>query len=380
MLKRFFKYRPDTVLLCLIVILIGLGTVMLLSASFVKAEFEFRNPYFFFSAQLRNVAVGALAMLILSQIDYRIWLKYSRYILIFAAMLLILLLLPGMAKLVKGSGRWLSFLPFQPSEAAKLAVVIGLSQYYARIGDLKYRFGYGFVAPFLLMTLFGGLIALERDLGGPIVIVLVVVLMMVASGIRFKHFSFLLVMAFPLYYLITAFPHRMSRLSSWHNPWLDPLDSGYNIIHSFYAFASGGLFGSGLGLGQQKMYFLPEGHTDFIFSILGEELGFAGVVGTCALFFWLAARGFSIASSSKTVGGHHLGVGLTLTILVPALLNMCVALSIIPAKGLPLPFFSYGGSSMVVSCAALGILMNIAAQGACEEEAMTTVAAPDKDS
>jgi cell division protein FtsW len=341
---------------------------MLLSASFVKAEHEYRDPYFFFRTQMRNIGIGTLAIIILSQLDYRRWLKYYKLIGILAAILLFLLLVPGMAKSVKGSGRWLSFFPFQPSEAVKLAVVVILAQYFANIGEKKNRFCYGFLIPCLLMIIYGGGIIVERDLGGALVVLIIIVLMMLASGVRLFHLSFFSLTSLPIAYLITSFEHRVDRVISWLDPWADPLDKGYNIIHSFYAFANGGITGTGLGLGSEKMYFLPEGHTDYIFSILGEELGLLGVIGTCILFFWLGARGMSIASSSKTVGGRHLAVGMTLAIIVPALVNMFVALSIIPAKGLPLPFFSYGGSSMLVSCAAIGILMNIAAQGACEDD------------
>jgi cell division protein FtsW len=285
-----------------------------------------------------------------------------------AILALLAVLHPAFSKQILGSGRWLKHIPFQPSEAAKLAAVIILAKYFTKIGDLKTRFWYGFAVPCLVIVLFGGLIILERDLGGALVVLGVVVCLMISAGVKFLHMATFAAFTPAVWFLISFYKHRVSRILGWDNPWLYPRNEGYSIIHSFYAFAGGGLTGTGIGQGQQKMFFLPMVHTDYIFSILGEELGLIGVIAVCALFILLASRGLSIAMAARTPGGYHLAVGAMLTILVPAIINMMVALSIIPSKGLPLPFFSYGGSSMVVSLASVGILLNIAGQSLAADE------------
>ena len=357
----------DTWLLLLIMALAGLGSVVLFSASFARGELYFQNPFFYFSAHLRNLLVGGLFMLLLSQVPYQILLRLSFWIAVATVGLLLAVLHPALLQKNLGSGRWLKHVPFQPSEAAKIAAVIILARYFTRIGDLKTRFSYGFMVPFLVIVLFGGLIVLERDLGGALVVFGVVFCLMIAAGVKAKHLFTFAAFGPAVYFLITFYKHRISRILGWDNPWLYPMTEGYSIIHSFYAFASGGVAGTGIGQGQQKMFFLPMAHTDYIFSILGEELGLGGVVGVSLLFILLAARGFSIAMAARTQGGYFLAVGMVLIIMVPAIINMMVALSIIPAKGLPLPFFSYGGSSIVVSLASLGILLNIAGQSLKED-------------
>jgi cell division protein FtsW len=351
--------------------LMGLGAVILLSASFSKAEVLYKNPYFYFFAQLKHLGIGCVILIVLSQIPYSFWVRTSTILAFLSLALLVLILVPGMAKEVKGSGRWLILLPFQPSEAAKLAVVVFLARYFSVRSDWIQRFGYGFLAPCLLMVLYCGLIVAEKDLGGALVVMIIVTFMMLASGVKLWHMSCLVPLIPVVVLLITTFKHRISRIISWMDPWADPQGGGFSIVHSFYAFANGGLFGTGPGKGLQKMFFLPEVHTDYIFSILGEELGLMGVIAACLLFLGLVYRGFMIARAAKNLSGFHVALGMTLVVIVPACINMCVAVSLIPAKGLPLPFFSYGGSSLIVSCAAIGILLNVNAQSqlAAKQEA-----------
>jgi cell division protein FtsW len=372
MKAKFPRVPVDTWLLILVLALVGLGSVIVFSASFARGEVKYDDPFFYFSAHMRNLAVGLAIMLILSQIPYQLWLKISPAIGAAVVVLLLAALHPSFARKTLGSARWLKHIPFQPSEAAKLAVVILLASYFARVGDLKSRFWYGFAVPCLLIVLYGGLIVLERDLGGALVVMGVVVCLMIAAGVRLPHMCCFAVFGPAVWLLITYYKHRVSRLLGWDDPWLYPSGEGYSVIHSFYAFANGGLTGASIGQSQEKMFFLPMAHTDYIFSILGEELGFIGVVATCLMFLLLAARGFSIALSTKG-GGYHLAVGAVLVVLLPAIINMMVALSIIPAKGLPLPFFSYGGSSLVVSLAAMGVLLNISGQALKPAEAPMVV-------
>jgi cell division protein FtsW len=352
----------DTWLLLLIMILTGLGSVILYSASFASAEVYLKDPYHHINAHLRNLALGLALMLVLSQIPYQVWLRLSPWVALLSLAGLLAVLNEDLSRKVLGSGRWLKYVPFQPSEAAKLAAVVWLADYFARIGDRKRHLMYGLVVPCMVIVIFGVLIVAERDLGGALVVMGVVICLMISAGVRAWHFALLTPLSLPIYVLVKSFSHRVGRFIGWENPWLLARDEGYSIIHSFYAFAGGGLTGTGIGQGQQKMFFLPMAYTDYIFSILGEELGLLGVATVSLLFLLLASRGFSIALAAKSRGGYLLAVGATLIIIIPAIINMMVALSIVPAKGLPLPFFSYGGSSVVVSLAAMGLLLNVAGQ------------------
>jgi cell division protein FtsW len=353
------KMNIDTVMLVIVLFLIGLGASILLSATFVMAEFEKHDPYFYFSEQLTHLSVGLLVGVLLFLVPYWIWIRFAWVWGLIATLVLAAMLIPGVAREVKGTTRWLAIIPFQPAEAAKLAVVIVLARYFSHYNILINKIGYGLLGPLAVMGVFGFLIVAERDLGGAVVIGIIVVLMMIVGGVRLFHLLLLSPLALVVYKLISIFEYRSQRMTAWDDPWIDPADSGFNIIHSFYAFACGGMNGVGVGQSQQKMNFLPESHTDYIFSILGEELGLIGVVAVSFLFLAFAGRGFMTARSAKTLSGFYLAIGMTLCIVVPAFINMCVALSIIPAKGLPLPFFSYGGSSIVVSCAAVGIIMGV---------------------
>jgi cell division protein FtsW len=350
-------------MLAIFLLLLGLGATSLLSASFVMAEFDKNDPYFFFRQQLLHLLVSLLVLLIIYFIPYWVLIRTAWLFAFLAVLVLIaMLVVPGFSKEVHKANRWMAFISFQPAEAAKLAVVILLARYFSYYKGLINKIGYGFIVPLFVMLTFGILIIAERDLGGALVIGIIVAIMMVIGGTRIYHLILLSPLIPLVYVLIHSFNYRSDRITAWRNPWIDPLNTGYNIIHSFYAFASGGVRGVGPGQSQQKMFFLPETHTDYIFAIIGEELGLIGVIIVSLLFLALAYRGFMIARVAKTLSGFYLAIGMTLCIFVPAYINMFVALSIIPAKGLPLPFFSYGGSSLLVSCTAMGILLGIYTQ------------------
>ncbi|MDR2141130.1 MAG: putative lipid II flippase FtsW [Deltaproteobacteria bacterium] len=372
------KVPLDTVLACLIIVLMMLGLVMLLSASYTPGEIEEGDPYFYIYRQLRHAALGILAIIALWRIPYQFWLRMSAIIMVTSVILLIVVLIPGVGVTVGGATRWLPFLSIQPSELAKLAVVIYTARSLSRKGELVNSFCHGFLPQFLVMITFVILILLEKDLGGSLIIMALVLSMLFMAGLRKIYFFALGSAAIPaIWALINVFQYRVSRISGWFDPWADPQKSGYPIIHSFFAFANGGLFGVGPGASVQKLSFLPEVHTDYIFCIVGEELGFIGVVGVAALFLALCCRGFKIGLMARDLGAFFLAPGLTMVVVLPAFLNMGVALSLWPSKGLPLPFFSYGGSSLVVSCAAMGILLNIAAQGhVTSESAVAAGGAP----
>jgi cell division protein FtsW len=354
----------DTTLAAIFLVLVGLGSVMLLSASSVMADHDHGDLYYYFRSHMRNLAVSLALVVLLWRIPYQFWLRFAPAVILVALLMLIAVLVPWFSQEAHGSGRWLKlpFVKIQPSELAKLALAIYLARYYAALGDLRDRITHAVFAPFLLAVLFGGLVYLEVDLGGPLVILAVVVCMLIAGGARPLHMSVFSIFIPVVWYSLPYFKHRMDRIVGWMDPWLVAKGPGFPIIHSFYAFGTGGTTGAGLGQSLQKQYFLPEAHTDYIFSIVGEELGLVGVAGVCLLFFLLAYRGVHIALSAKTLGGGLLAAGMVMCVAIPALIAMMVALSIVPAKGLPLPFFGHGGTSLLVSCATVGILLNISGQ------------------
>jgi len=361
----------DALILVLVLGLSGLGVVMLLSASYIMAEQRFGDPYFFFRPQLRNLVMGLVLMLIVSRVPYQFWLRLAYPALAACLLGLGLVLLPGVGHEVGGAYRWLRLpgFSFQPSEAAKLAIVIYLAYSLSRKGSRNASLIYGLLPHLTVLGVTVGLILAEPDLGTAFSVAVIAFIMMCVAGIKIWHlFAMSLVGGAVLYYEITSYAYRLRRIAAFLNPWSDPQGTGYHIIHSFYAFASGGLWGQGPGASQQKLFFLPEPHTDFIFSVLAEEVGLAGVLVVGILFFILVFRGLSIAraAAARDYGGVYLALGSTLVVAVPAFFNMAVVTALIPTKGLPLPFFSYGGTNLLVCCAALGILMNVSSQ--CQAE------------
>lgn len=355
----------DPILMVLVIVLSGLGLVMLLSASSFVAEQRFGDEYYFFRPQFRNMLIGLGLMFVLSQVPYQIWLKMAYPVLLVSLSLLVLVLIPGVGQEVGGASRWLSLpgFTFQPSEVAKLGIVIYLTYSLSRKGERAGSFLYGLLPHLVVLSLTVGLILLEPDLGTAVCVGAIAIIMMIVAGTKLWHLAVLGLLATPvLYYQIVSYSFRLKRIAAFLNPWSDPSNAGYHIIHSFYAFASGGVFGQGPGAGQQKLFFLPEAHTDFVFSVLAEELGLIGVFGVSLLFLFLVFRGVAIARSARDFCGVYLALGCTLVISIPAFFNMCVVTALVPTKGLPLPFFSYGGTNLLIVYACLGLLLNVASQ------------------
>ncbi|GHV56273.1 putative lipid II flippase FtsW [Deltaproteobacteria bacterium] len=363
----------DALLLVLILGLSLLGLVMLLSASSIMAEQRFGDADFFFRPQARNMIIGLVLMLVMARIPYQIWPRLAYPILGVTLVCLALVLTPGFGHGVSGANRWLRLpgFTFQPSEAAKLAMVIYLAYSLSRKGEKTASFLYGLLPHLLVLSLTVGLILVEPDLGTAVCVAMVAFILMFVAGIKVWHMAVLgLGAAAVVYYEITSYAYRLRRIAAFLDPWADPQGSGYHIIHSFYAFAAGGFLGQGPGGSQQKLFFLPEPHTDFIFSVLAEEVGLAGVVVVVLLFLALVGRGLTIARSARDFSGLYLGLGATLLVGVPAFLNMAVVTALIPTKGLPLPFFSYGGTNLLVCYAAMGILLNVSGQSQGERPKM----------
>lgn len=359
-------YRWDYLLLLVTLCLVGIGLVMVLSSSSMLGEKNFGDPYHYFRPQVMYALLGLMIMLLCRNIPYQILCRLSFLILVGTLTLLVLVLVPAIGHEAGGASRWLrlGFFSIQPSELAKLVLVLYLARSLTMKREEIKSFTRGLLPLLVVLGSMVGLVLLEPDLGAAVVLVLLALFMFFVGGIRLSFLISLMVMALPaVYYLIIRSPYRMRRIAAFLTPWDDPLGTGYHIIHSYMAFASGGLTGTGPGGGHQKLFFLPEPHTDFIFSVVGEELGFIGVVFVALLFLILVWRGLSVALNAYEIQGTYLALGLTLIIGIQAFMNMGVVVGLLPTKGLILPFFSYGGSAMVVSFASIGILLNIAGQG-----------------
>ncbi|MCG8432291.1 MAG: putative lipid II flippase FtsW, partial [Candidatus Omnitrophica bacterium] len=272
-------------------------------------------------------------------------------------------LIPGIGREVGGARRWFRFrfISFQPSELAGLVMVFYLADFIARKQSMMKSFMQGFVPPLCILGVCSGLILLEPDLGTTMSIGMVVFLMLYVSGVRFRYLVSTVLAALPaLYLLVFTVPYRRMRIMAFLNPWLDPRGSGFQIIQSQIALGSGGLFGVGLGHSKQKLFYLPAAHTDFIFSIIGEELGLMGTFGIVLLFMLLIYHGVKIVRNSRDRFDFFLAFGIVLMITLKAVINIGVSCGVFPTKGLPLPFISYGGSSLVMDMVSIGLLLNIA--------------------
>ena len=345
------------------VILISLfGIVMIYSASFVWASYKFDDPFKFVKMQSIFLVVGIILMIILSKIDYHIYYKYGNVILFICAILLILVLIPGIGTVRNGSRSWFGIGPLgiQPSEFAKIGLIIYVAKYLTNNDRIMKSIIQG-VFPILgVIGFFFILIMLEPDFGTAMVIVITLVVLIFISGVKISFFVKVgLVGILGIIGIIIAAPYRMKRIVSFINPWSDPLGSGYQILQSLYAIGPGGLLGQGFFKSRQKYFYLPEPQTDFIFSIISEELGFLGVLIVTLAFIFIFYRGVAISLKSKDLFGKYLAFGLSFGLIVQASLNLMVVVGLIPVTGVTLPFLSYGGSSLLVSLASIGIILNI---------------------
>jgi len=352
----------DHTLLFITLTLALVGLVMVFSASAIVAGSRFHDPEFFLKRQIAWLGFGFLLLHVTSKIDYTLWKKLAIPILICTAGLLVMVLIPSLGVAAKGARRWLRVGPvaLQPAEIAKLTAVIYLAAYLTKKGEKLTLFRSGVLPALIVVGVMSGLILLEPDLGTVVIIGLVTVGLLFLGGAKLAHLIGLALCAIPVVLaLVLGSSYRRQRLMTFLAPWKDAGDAGFQITQSFLAFGSGGPFGVGLGEGKQKLYFLPEAHTDFVLALVGEELGLAGTATVVLLFALFVWRGFRISARARVPFGKFLGLGITLLIGTQALLNAAVVTGLVPTKGLTLPFVSYGGSSLVVSCVAVGILLNI---------------------
>ena len=336
---------------------------MVFSASANMSAERYGSAYLFVRKQILWDVLGLAALVLCMRMDYHRWQKMSIVLLVSAFVLLALVLIIG--PVVKGARRWipLGFMNVQPSEIAKLAIIIWLADFLDRhrsqIKDLRK----GFLPPLIVLGLLCGLILKEPDLGTPMLLGVTGLIMMFLAGANSMHIVGMIGLSIPpLYYELFHVGYRYRRLVAFLNPWADASGAGYQLTQSLLAFGSGGLLGKGLGASQLKLLYLPDPHTDFIFPVIGEELGFIGAVGVILAFIFWGMRGWQVAKKAPDLFGQLLAAGISCWVLIQSTINMGVSCGLLPTKGLPLPFVSFGGSSLIITMCAVGIMLNISGQ------------------
>ncbi|MET3683708.1 cell division protein FtsW [Alkalibacillus flavidus] len=365
--KKHLKHI-DYPLFSTILILATLGLVMVYSASFVYAGMDpnIDNSSHYFERQRIWLLLGFIVFIIASLFSYRRLGYFIKFMVIASIVLLILVLIPGIGVERNFAQRWLSVGPFlvQPSELAKVAFIIYFAKVYTNKQDKLDQFGQGVLPPLIVLGGVFALILLQPDLGTAASIIMACGMILLFAGIRFHHLVFLGTIAIgSMFALIVSAEYRMDRLTSFTNPFADPSGEGYQLIHSLIAIASGNVTGVGLANSVQKSGFLPEAHTDFIMSVIAEELGMLGVILVIGLYVFFMFRGILIAKRSPDQFGRLLAYGITFQIITQAMINLAAVSGLMPITGITLPLISYGGSSLLITFLLLGILMNIAIKG-----------------
>jgi len=348
-------------IVCITFILLMFGVVMVYSSSAIYASQVFGDGMFYLRRHLLGLVLGVALGVFVMLIDCDFIKKYARHILFFSMILLVIALIPGVGKSAGGAKRWISLGLFniQPSEIAKIAVLIYLADFIERHEHRMTDLFYGYIPPMIVIGAVMLLIVVEPDLGTTITIGTIGLVLLFISGVRLKYIFFTACSAIPfIWYLVFSVPYRRKRILAFINPWMDEKGVGFQIIQSFLALGSGGLFGVGLGQAKQKLFYLPAAHTDFIFSIIGEELGFIGTFSVLLLFFVLIWQGARAAFKVEDVFRKTLIFGVVFTIAIEVIINVGVSTGIVPTKGLPLPFLSYGGTSLVIHMVAVALLLN----------------------
>ncbi|GIV87947.1 MAG: cell division protein FtsW [Chloroflexus sp.] len=359
-------HPPDRVLLAAVCGLTVFGLVMVYSASFVEGTVLYANPVYYLLRQATGAIIGLVAMLVVQRIDYRVWQRYSIHLMAGTLLLLLaVLILPASMTEVNGSRSWIRFgegwlgiFSIQPSEFAKLAMIIYFAHWLSRRSHRLGNVTYG-LAPFaVILGFICGLVMLQPDLGTTIVMVLIGGAIFFAAGANLLHVGGAALLAITAFWaLIVTF--RSDRWEAFLDPWSRASTEGYQIIHSLYAFGSGGVLGQGIGMSRQKYLWLPQPHTDTIYAIVGEELGLWGTIAVLLVFVIIAVRGYRIAARAPTPFAALVAVGITSWLVFQAFINIAVTTGLIPFTGLTLPFLSYGSSSLISCLVAIGILLNI---------------------
>lgn len=356
-------FRFDYWLLLITIALLIAGLLLLTSASMGISDRTFHSPFHFLIHQLIYITASFAIAIGMLRIPIIFWEKIGGYLLLTSIVLLILVLIPGIGHTVNGSIRWIGAGPFtlQVSEFTKFSIVIYMAGYLLRREDEVRHFPRGFIKPMVILAIIAPLLLLEPDFGATVVIVATVLGMMFLAGARLWLFTILfLVIASGLGFIAIASPYRIMRLTSFLDPWSKAFDSGYQLTQSLIAFGRGGLFGVGLGNGIQKLFYLPEAHTDFLFAVLAEELGIVGQITLIGLFSCLIGRILYIGKRAINIHNNfaaYLAYGFGLLLAMQVIINIGVNTGVLPTKGLTLPFISYGGSSMLFNCAIIIVLL-----------------------
>jgi cell division protein FtsW len=356
---------PDVILLLVTLILVTVGTAMIYSSSSIIALEKFKDGQYFLKKQILFVFMGLIAMVLMTKIPYAQLKKVAYPGIVVSLILLALLFIPHVGIRRGGATRWLNlgFFSFQVTEMVKIAVVVFLAHLLTRkVHQLK-KFSRGVLIPLSITAAVILLVLLEPDFGTAVIIASIMLLMLCLAGSRIKHLLILGASFIPVgVWLIWQKGYRLARLTAFLDPWKDAGNTGFQIIQSLLSFGSGGAFGVGIGDGMQKLFYLPEPHTDFILSIIAEESGFIGVTIVIVMFALFVFRGFLIALKAPDLFGTLLAAGLTMVIALESFINIAGVMGLIPLKGLALPFLSYGGTSFIMSMTAVGILLNISTQ------------------
>lgn len=360
---RTQKNQPDFILIIVTLALLSIGLIMVYSASAVWAAYKFDGDSFFFAKrQLLFAGVGVMGMFFIMNVDYWNWRNWSKVLILICFILLVAVLIPGIGLERNGSRSWIGVGAFsiQPSEFTKLAMIAFLAKFLSENQKHITTIKKG-LAPSLGIVFFAfGMIMLQPDLGTGTVMVGTCIVMIFVSGARVMHFVWMgLIGVAGFVALVASAPYRIKRITSYLDPWEDPLGSGFQMIQSLLAIGPGGLFGLGLGQSRQKFFYLPEPQTDFIFAIISEELGFIGGSFVLLLFSLLLWRGIRIALGAPDLYGSFLAVGIISMIAIQVMINISVVTGLIPVTGITLPFLSYGGSSLTLMLMAMGVLLNI---------------------
>lgn len=347
----------------IVAILVSVGIVMIYSASSIYAYNKMGDSLYYLKRHLMYLLIGLAMMLIAMLIDINKLKALAKPIMLFSMILLVLVLIPHIGKETAGARRWFRFGPmnFQPSEFAKIAMILYMADVISRKGIAIKEFLYGYIPAVVVLGLMVGLVLLEPDLGTAITISAISLVMLYVGGVRASYIVALFLASLPLLYaLLFRVSYRRQRIMAFLNPWADKRGTGFQIIQSFIALGSGGLFGVGLGQSRQKLFYLPASHTDFIFSIIGEELGFIGTASIVVLFTLFVWQGMKVVF--KAIGSFErlLSLGIVSLIALEAIINIGVTAGALPTKGLPLPFISYGGSGLIFHLVAVGLLLNVA--------------------
>lgn len=360
--KKTPHFGYDPVLLISVMLLIGIGLVAVYSASSILAEARYGDHYYYLKRQTVFCLFGVMLMILAKNINYLFYRKLVYVLLGSVFLLLVLLLVPGLGIKVGGAQRWIKFgfISLQPSEAAKLSLAVFMAYSMSKNVEHMGTFLNGLLPHLLMAAIVIALILLQPDLGTAVIIGMWVLILLFVGGVHLGQLLVLLGLMTPaVFYLISHTAYRLHRWWAFLNPWEDPHGFGFQIIHSFLAFGSGGLAGVGLGNSKQKLFYLPEPHTDFVAAIIAEEAGFIGVSVLLILFALIVIRGIKIALNAPDLFGTYLALGISCMLALQVMVNMGVVMALLPTKGLTLPFISYGGSSLVISLISMGVLMSI---------------------